>query len=259
MDNEKSTILNEVYKYYTNTSNYLNENLNEDGYCVTVDDQMFNDILDMINTGTYSETEPGHILIPTEGGYTLHITPNGGIYLDDERGNEMEVSIDQQKLNQIMNTIASRDYKQVSENRNNPFTNVEQDPESGFVKFTKKDNVSDGDAKKAMRTAVNKSKERHDAKRQETTPPSMKDKRNDPKYMGKVHGYWDKRRDNMAEPHGYGTSGTLSMFKESTDEADMYDPAADKPDTTVYPPKGLGINEARLAKIVSRIIKNKFR
>ena len=134
----KNPILESVYNYYTNANNYLNESLTEDGYCITVDDRLFNDLMDMIHTGTYDEVENGHILIPTEGGYTFHITPNSELYLDDERGNELEAQIDPQKLSQLMQAIRTPQYKMVSEgNGNNAFTNVEQDPETKFIKYLK--------------------------------------------------------------------------------------------------------------------------
>lgn len=252
--NIKNPILESVYNYYTNKKNYIKENLNEEGYCIEVDDTMFNDIIDMIETGTYTENEPGHILIPTEGGYTLNIEPNGEIYLDDERGNEMEATIDPQKLSQIMNLIKSKDYKLVSENKNNPFTNVEQDPETGFIKFTKKDNVSQDDAMNAAHHAVEKAKARRASEKEDDDQPSKEDK------LAKSKEYWQNRRDNMAEPHGYGTSGTLQMqFNESTDEGDVYDPAAVKPDIAQGGlPTGL-VNEARLSEIVREIIKNKLK
>jgi len=252
--NIKNPILESVYNYYTNKKNYIKENLNEEGYCIEVDDTMFNDIIDMIETGTYTENEPGHILIPTEGGYTLNIEPNGEIYLDDERGNEMEATIDPQKLSQIMNLIKSKDYKLVSENKNNPFTNVEQDPETGFIKFTKKDNVSQDDAMNAAHNAVEKAKARRASEKEDDDQPSKEDK------LAKSKEYWQNRRDNMAEPHGYGTSGTLQMqFNESTDEGDVYDPAAVKPDIAQDGlPTGL-VNEARLSEIVREIIKNKLK
>ena len=252
--NIKNPILESVYNYYANKKNYIKENLNEEGYCIKVDDTMFNDIIDMIETGTYTENEPGHILIPTEGGYTLNIEPNGEIYLDDERGNEMEATIDPQKLSQIMNLIKSKDYKLVSENKNNPFTNVEQDPETGFIKFTKKDNVSQDDAMNAAHNAVEKAKARRASEKEDDDQPSKEDK------LAKSKEYWQNRRDNMAEPHGYGTSGTRQMqFNESTDEGDVYDPAAVKPDIAQDGlPTGL-VNEARLSEIVREIIKNKLK
>lgn len=252
--NIKNPILESVYNYYTNKKNYLKETINEEGYCIEVDDTMFNDIIDMIETGTYAENEPGHILIPTEGGYTLNIEPNGEIYLDDERGNEMEATIDPQKLSQIMNLIKSKDYKLVSENKNNPFTNVKQDPESGFIKFTKKDNVSQDDAMNAAHNAVEKAKARRASEKEDDDQPSKEDK------LAKSKEYWQNRRDNMAEPHGYGTSGTRQMqFNESTDEGDVYDPAAVKPDIAQDGlPTGL-VNEARLSEIVREIIKNKLK
>lgn len=254
----KNPILESVYSYYNNGKNYIKENLNEEGRCIVVDDTMFNDIIDMVETGTYTENEPGHILIPTEGGYTLNIEPNGDMYLDDDSGNELEAQIDKDKLDQILMLINSKDYDLVSENKNNPFTNVEQDPESGFITFTKKGNVPMDDALKGAHNAVEKSKEKFFNKKNSEPDPSLQDRRNDTEYMDKVHDYWNDR-NSRPEPHGYGTSGTLPMFNESTDEADMYDPAAEKPDMTVYPPKGLGINESRIAEIVSRIIKNKIR
>ena len=249
--NIKNPILESVYNYYTNKKNYIKENLNEEGYCMEVDDTMFNDIIDMIETGTYTENEPGHILIPTEGGYTLNIEPNGEIYVDDERGNEMEAHIDPQKLRQIIALINSKEYKLVSENRNNPFTKVEQDPKTGIVNFTKKDNVSQDDAMNAAHNAIEKAKERRLAQNTDDVQPSKEDK------LAKSREYWQNRRNNMAEPHGYGTSGTLQMnFNESTDEGDVYDPAAEKPDVAQDGlPTGL-VNEARLSEIITKIIKN---
>jgi len=258
----KNPILEGVYNYYTNANNYLTESLTEEGHCITVDDRLFNDLLDMIQTGTYDEVENGHILIPTEGGYTFHITPNGELYLDDERGNELEAQIDPQKLNQLMQAIRAPQYKMVSEgNGNNAFANVEQDPETKFIKFTKKDNVSPEDAQKAARIAIEKAKARRAAERADAdSNPPLKDRLNDPDYRGKVTDYWNNRRENMAEPHGFGTSGTKSLFplEETTDEGDVYDPSAEKPDVAQDGlPTGL-VNEARLSQIVKEIIKKKL-
>ena len=44
----KNPILESVYNYYTNANNYLNESLTEEGHCITVDDRLFNDLMDMI-------------------------------------------------------------------------------------------------------------------------------------------------------------------------------------------------------------------
>lgn len=261
----KNPILESVYNYYTNANNYLTESLNEEGYCITVDDRLFNDLLDMIQTGTYDEVENGHILIPTEGGYTFHITPNGELYLDDERGNELEAQIDPQKLSQLMQAIRTPQYKMVSEgNGNNAFTNVEQDPETKFIKFTKKDNVSPEEAQKAAHIAVEKAKARRTAEREDAeNNMSLEDRFNDPEYRDKVSDYWNNRRENMAEPHGFGTSGTKSMFspnelEESTNEGDVYNPSAEKPDVAHDGlPTGL-VNEARLSQIVKEIIKKKL-
>jgi hypothetical protein len=251
----ENPILESVYKYYTNANNYLTESLYEEGHCITVDDRLFNDLMDMIQTGTYDEIENGHILIPTEGGYTFHITPNSELYLDDERGNELEAQIDPQKLSQLMQAIKTPQYKMVSEgNGNNAFTHVEQDPETRFIKFTKKDNVSPEDAQKAAHTALEKAKARRGDK---TSEPSLNDRRNDPEYMEKVHNYWDDRRENMALPHG-GSHPRLPGLEESTDEGDVYDPSAVKPDVAQDGlPTGL-VNEARISQIVREIIKNKL-
>lgn len=261
----KNPILESVYNYYTNANNYLTESVNEEGHCITVDDRLFNDLMDMIKTGTYDKVENGHILIPTEGGYTFHITPTGEIYLDDERGNELEAQIDPQKLSQLMQAIRTPQYKMVSEgNGNNAFTNVEQDPETKFIKFTKKDNVSPEEAQKAAHIAVEKAKARRTAEREDAeNNMSLKDRFNDPEYRDKVSDYWNNRRENMAEPHGFGTSGTKSMFnpnelEESTNEGDVYDPSAEKPDVAQDGlPTGL-VNEARLSQIVKEIIKKKL-
>lgn len=258
----ENPILESVYKYYTNANNYLTESLYEEGHCITVDDRLFNDLMDMIQTGTYYEVENGHILIPTEGGYTFHITPNGELYLDDERGNELETQIDPQKLSQLMQAIRTPQYKMVSEgNGNNAFTNVEQDPETKFIKFTKKDNVSPEDAQKAAHIAIEKAKTRRAAERDDAdNNMSLEDRFNDPDYRDKVTDYWNNRRENMAEPHGFGTSGTKPLFplKETTDEGDVYDPSAVKPDVAQDGlPTGL-VNEARLSQIVKEIIKKKL-
>lgn len=251
----ENPILESVYKYYTNANNYLTESLYEEGHCITVDDRLFNDLMDMVQTGTYDEVENGHILIPTEGGYTFHITPNGELYLDDERGNELEAQIDPQKLNQLMQAVKTTQYKMVSEgNGNNPFINVEQDPETKFITFTKKDNVSPEDAQKAAHDAILKHKERHADK---TPTLSLQDKRNDPEYMEKVHDYWDDRRENMGFPHG-DFYPRLPGLEESTNEGDVYDPSAIKPDVAQDGlPTGL-VNEARISQIVREIIKNKL-
>lgn len=256
----KNPILESVYNYYTNASNYLNESLTEEDHCITVDDTLFNDLMDMIQTGTYDEVENGHIIIPTEGGYTFHITPNGELYLDDERGNELEAQIDPQKLSQLMQAIKTPQYKMVSEgNGNNPFTNVEQDPETRFIKFTKKDNVSPEDAQNAAHTAMEKHKERQANK---TSQPSLQDRLNNKRE--EVSNYWKDRREKMAEPHGFGTSGTKAMFNpneihESANEGDEYIPSDVKPDIAQDGlPTGL-VNEARLNQIVKEIIKNKLK
>ena len=252
----ENPILESVYKYYTNANNYLTESVNEEGYCITVDDRLFNDLMDMIQTGTYDEVENGHILIPTEGGYTFHITPNSELYLDDERGNELEAQIDPQKLSQLMQAIKTPQYKMVSEgNGNNPFTNVEQDPETKFIKFTKKDNVSSEDAQKAAHTAIEKHKERQANK---TSQPSLQNRRNDSEYMDKVHDYWKDRRENMALPHG-DSYPRLPGLEESANEGDEYIPSDVKPDIAQDGlPTGL-VNEARLSQIVKEIIKNKLK
>lgn len=258
----ENPILESVYKYYTNANNYLTESLYEEGHCITVDDRLFNDLMDMIQTGTYDEVENGHILIPTEGGYTFHITPNSELYLDDERGNELEAQIDPQKLSQLMQAIKTPQYKMVSEgNGNNAFTHVEQDPETKFIKFTKKDNVSPEDAQRAAHIAVEKAKARRAAERDDAdNNMSLEDRFNDPDYRDKVTDYWNNRRENMAEPHGFGTSGTKPLFplEETTDEGDVYDPSAVKPDVAQDGlPIGL-VNEARISQIVREIIKNKL-
>lgn len=43
---------------------------------------------------------------------------------------------------------------------------------------------------------------------------------NDPEYREKGREYWEKRRSEMGEPHGYGTSGTLTIpgFHDETDK-----------------------------------------
>ena len=252
----KNPILESVYNYYTNANNYLNESLTEEGHCITVDDRLFNDLMDMIQTGTYDEVENGHIIIPTEGGYTFHITPNSEIYLDDERGNELEAEIEPQKLTQLMKAIRTPQYKMVSEgNGNNPFTNVEQDPETKLINFTKKDNVSPEDAQNAAHTALEKHKARQANKTQQ---PSLQDRFNDRREESSE--YWKNRRENMAEPHGFGTSGTKPLFPldEMNLEGDEYNPSDIKPDIAKDGmPVGL-VNEERLSQIVKEIIKKKL-
>ena len=262
----ENPILESIYKYYTNANNYLTESLTEEGHCITVDDRLFNDLMDMIQTGTYDEVENGHILIPTEGGYTFHITPNSELYLDDERGNELEAQIDPQKLSQLMQAIKNPQYKMVSEgNGNNAFTNVEKKPGS-YPVFTLKDEFMKDDASRqkgmdAIHTAMEKAKARRNAEREDAeNNMSLQDRFNDPEYRDKVSDYWNNRRKNMAEPHGFGTSGTKSLFplEEMNLEGDEYSPTDVKPDIAKDGmPVGL-VNEARISQIIREIIKNKL-
>ena len=275
MKNE-NPILKEIYGYYTNRSNYLKESMNEEGYGLTVDNNMFVDLMDMVQTGTYDEVENGHFLIPIGNNSTFHYVNNGECYVDDERGNEYDVNIDDAKLNDLARAL-NNGYRMVSEgNGRNAFTKVEQDPDTKFIKFTKKDNVSPEEACDAAHQALLKAKSRRSG---EGSNPSLKDRRNDPEYMDKVSDYWKDRRGNMAEPHGFGTSGTLSMFppedlEESANEGDEYIPSDVKPDISQDGlPKGLvkegitiknsnkmskkvtKINEQQLVKMISDITK----
>lgn len=266
----ENPILESVYNYYTNANNYLTESLYEEGHCITVDDRLFNDLMDMIQTGTYDEVENGHILIPTEGGYTFHITPNSELYLDDERGNELEAQIDPDKLSQLMQAIKTPRYRMVSEgNGNNPFVSAEQEPGS-YPVFKLKDQYMKNDVTRQQGLdAVHNAIERGKSRRAEQEDDAMdakyhQNRFNDPEYRNASREYWKNRRENMAEPHGFGTSGTIPMFnpneiKESTDEGDVYDPSAVKPDVAQDGlPTGL-VNEARISQIVKEIIKNKLK
>lgn len=149
----------------------------------------------------------------------------------------------------------------VSEGKDNPFTNVVQDPETKYITFTKKDNVSPEVAQQAAHDAVMRAKDRRMAQQDdEFDNPSLEDRRNDPEYMDKVSSYWNNRRENMAEPHGFGTSGTKPLFpldEMTDDENSVYDLANDeKGDKAQFAAKGVGyINEDKLHSIINRVIK----
>ncbi len=110
----ENPILNEVYNYYTNEKNYLNETITEEGYGLVVDNNMFVDLMDMVQTGTFEEIENGHYLIPIGNNSTFHYVANGDCYIDDERGNEYDVVIDDAKLNDLARALNPQ-YKMVSE------------------------------------------------------------------------------------------------------------------------------------------------
>ena len=262
----KNPILEAVFNYYEDGKNYLNESMNEEGQCAVVDDKMFGDLMDMVQKGVYEEIENNHILIPTMGAYTFHITPSGECYIDDERGNEFEAQIDRTKLQQLLQSINTPQYRMVSEGASNPFSNVQQDPETGFITFTKKDNVSPEDAMNAAHDAVERAKERrYSQKEDEFNNPSLQDRRNDPEYMDQVADYWNNRRDNMAEPHGFGTSGTKPLFPleemniAQDDDNNVYDLANDeKGDKPSFAAKGAGyikLDESKLSQIIDNVLK----
>lgn len=256
----KNTILESVYNYYTDSSNYINESLEEEAYSVTVDDRMFNEIMDMVANNVFEDVGNGHILIPTMGSYTFHITPAHECYLDDENGNEHEVEIDENRLQQILNAIQEPQYRMVSEGKNNPFTHVEQDPETNYVMFTKKHNVPMEDAMKAAHNTVLKMKDKRRAERDArlTYNPTLQDKRDDPEYMDKVRDYWNDRRENMGEPHGYSTSGTKTLSPlDETDDNSVYDLANDeKGDKAQFAAAGIGyIHEGKLHEAIAKVIR----
>lgn len=207
-------ILSSIYNYYTNEKNYLNESICEDDYSVVMDDNLFNDVMDMVQTGTVQETESGHYLIPTKDGNTFHFILNGDSYMDDERGNEYDVILDEKQKNELLQTLMPN-YSMVMENNNNPFTNVETEPNGIFSRFTLKDGVPMEDGLNAVHTAVEKARQRRDQHIKDAeAEEEYNDRYNDPEYREKARNYWQNRYDNMAEPHGFGTSGTLSMGLE---------------------------------------------
>jgi hypothetical protein len=250
----KTSLLESVFNYYSDRRNYIKESVNEDGLSVCVDDAMFNDIMDMIKHNVFEKIEDGQILIPTMGAYTFHITPDNKCYLDDDNGNEHEVEIDNAKLQTILQAIQT---PVISEKISNPFTGVQQDPETGFVTFTKKDNVSQNDAIKSAHDAIERAKSRRKSQEDDSIPDTLQDKRNNPEYMSKVNAYWNNRKNNMAEPHGFGTSGTKTLFPiDEMDDDSVYDLANDdKGDKAQFAAKGMGyINEDKIRHIVSNII-----
>ena len=111
------------------------------------------------------------------------------------------------------------------------------------------------DAQNAAHTALEKHKARQANKTQQ---PSLQDRFNDRREESSE--YWKNRRENMAEPHGFGTSGTKPLFPldEMNLEGDEYNPSDIKPDIAKDGmPVGL-VNEERLSQIVKEIIKKKL-
>lgn len=250
----ESPILNEVFNYYTNKKNYLNESLEEEGQCVVMDEQLFSDVMDMVQKGVYENMEDGQILIPTMGSYTLHITPSGECYLDDEYGNENEVQIDQAQLSQIMQSIKSSQYHMVSEG-SNPFTNVQQDPETGFVTLTTKDGISDQEGLDAAHKAMVKAKDRRmSQKLDKRQQDEFNNRFNDPEWREEMR----RKREGWVDKYKPWNQYELNL-QEEANEADMYDiDANEKPDMGHPAAEGAGyikLDEARLSQIVNNVIK----
>lgn len=231
----RNLLLEEIYNYYNNEQNYIDKSLNESVQCVVVDDNMFDGIMDMVQKNVFEEIENGHILIPIMGSYTFNITPDGECYLDDEMGNEYDAQIDNAKLQQILKSIESSKSEMMSEGKYNPFTKVVQDPETNVRIYTKKPDVSIEDAKKeaheAGMRASNRSMEKWNDR---INNPSLKDRREDDDYMDRVRKYWAYRREHKSEPHGFGTSGMMTLFP--LDEMGY-------------------VNEDKLRSIINRVVK----
>ena len=254
-DRIKNPILESVYNYYNDGKNYLNESINEEGLCAVVDDNMFGDLMDMVQKGIYEEVENGHIIIPTMGSYTFHITPGDECYLDDERGNEHEVQIDRTKLQQLLQSINTPQYRMVSEKKDS----IRGGESYGdAILWHLAPGTPEEQGLKDAHTAAQKVIDRRRAEKEDAlNNPSLQDRRNDPEYMNQVNDYWNDRRENMAEPHGFGTSGTKSLFPlEEMEDNSVYDLANDeKGDKANFAARGAGyINEDRLHKIVSETI-----
>lgn len=246
----KKSILTQVYEYYTNSSNYLNESIEEEGYGITMDNNMFVDLMDMIQTGTYEEIENGHYLIPTSNNSTFHYIANGDCYIDDERGNEYDVVIDDAKLNDLARALGTQ-YKMVSEGKT-PIVGQKQDGE--FTVFTMKPGTSEKNGLKAAHAE----REKMDAEK------AHKNRVNDPEWRekyGKMRKDWVDNPSTTNDPRQkripWEKYGDL---EESANEEDMYDiQSNEKPDVAQDGlPTGLvkeGIKEKNTIKMNKKVTK----
>lgn len=213
-------ILKNVGTYYNDGKNYLGESIDGLGDTIKLDSTMFDDLVDMVRRKVYQRTEDGDYLIPTVDDMTLRLSAKGASFLENQDGEKRPVDIDGAKKRTLLDMLsfleAHTEHGDVNENKNNLFTKVEPEGDSvgdSVTKWHAKDGVSREAVDNAIQRAIAKAKDRKfqhetDAEAEE----EYNDRYNDPEYREKGREYMQNRRDTMAEPHGYGTSGTGMLF-----------------------------------------------
>lgn len=103
--NFTKSILNEVAGYYSNSKNYLNE----EASAVMADGDIMSRIMDMVDNEVFEQNSDGSYIIPisNDPNYetSVIISDNGEAIITDRDGNENELSLSQDQIEQILNGI----------------------------------------------------------------------------------------------------------------------------------------------------------
>lgn len=103
--NFTKSILNEVAGYYSNSKNFLNE----EASAVMADGDIMSRIMDMVDNEVFEQNSDGSYIIPisNDPNYetSVIISDNGEAVITDRDGNENELSLSQDQIEQILNGI----------------------------------------------------------------------------------------------------------------------------------------------------------
>lgn len=251
MKQNRSTILEDVYKYYTNEKNYLTESMCEDGGSIVIDDALFGDIMSMVHEGVFEEMEDGCILIPTKSNSTFIIAPNGECYISDNLSDdEHEVQIEGNKLNQIMQDVKGQKYGMVSEGKNSI---IGANSDGQFFNFKLKPGTPEEQGIKDVHDATQKAVDRRRAEKEDAQKQAEFNNRfNNPEWREEMS---QKRQDWL---NRYNPWNQLDLFEEQN-EVDMRNTEVNtKPNTEHQAGIGNGsiikLSENKLRQIIEDVI-----